>query len=135
MSGLRWPTSLSRGGHMSQKKPKIKYRRTKRIYCGPPGREREKWWDVEVSPAKADIAVNGNVLDALRLFPGVTVGCALSNVAKSNAEAFGHPVHLVSVTRSTLLVVDKLNRQGHPCHAIQYAHSYGHITDKNDNGT
>lgn len=120
---------------MSKKPKSSKYRRTKRIYCGPPGHETEKWWDVAVTAAKKDIAINGNVLDALRAFPGVTVGCALSHVAKSNANAFGHPVYLVSVTKSMLLAVDKLNRQGHPCHAVQYAHSYGHITDKNDSGT
>lgn len=120
---------------MSKKPKKSKYRRTKRIYCGPPGHEREKWWDVEIAPATKAVAINGNVLDALRAHLGVTVGCALSRVAKSNANAFGHPVYLVSVTKSMLLAVDKLNRQGHPCHAVQYAHSYGHITDKNDTGT
>lgn len=112
-----------------------KYRRTKRIYFGPPGNERSGWWDVEVSPAKKPVSVNGSVLNALKAFQGVTVGCALSNVALSCKDAFGHDVFLVSVTKSMLLAVDKLNRQGQPCHAIQYAHSYHHITDRNDNGT
>lgn len=48
------------------KKPKFKYRSTKRIYYGAPGAETSRYWTVEVSPATQEVSINGNVLDALK---------------------------------------------------------------------
>lgn len=111
--------------------------RTKRIYYGPPGREKSLWWDVKVTDATWPVIVNGDVLDALKAESGVTVGCAMSNVVvgKRNVKAFPHPVHLASFTKSTAVIVDKLKKNGTPEHAFVYRHAYGHITDRNDNGT
>src|ERR1700758_2547003 len=112
-------------------------RRTRRIYYGPPGAETSLWWSVKVSDARKPVTVNGNVLHALKGHPGVTIGCGLSNMAidKANAAAFPHPVHLASFTKSTAMIVDRLNKDGSPAHAVLYGHSYGHITDRNDNKT
>jgi hypothetical protein len=111
--------------------------RTKRIYHGPPGAETSLWWNVKVTDAKVPVTINGDVMHALRSFPGVTVGCGLSNMAQDNARAFPHPVYLASFTKSGCLIVDKLSksRGGYPVHAIRYRHSYGHITEANDSGT
>src|SRR5262249_36102719 len=92
---------------------------------------------VKVSDAKKAVAINGDVLHALRGHAGVTIGCGLSNMAidKTNKNAFPHPVFLASFNKSTALIVDKLRKDGTPIHAIRYRHSYGRITDQNDNRT
>jgi hypothetical protein len=112
-------------------------RKPKRIYYGPEGRERSIWWSVKVSDAKKPVTLNGSILHALKGYAGMTVGCGLSNMTidKANAKAIPHPVHLASFTKSTALLVDKLKKDGSPRHAVLYAHSYGHITDRNDDGT
>lgn len=112
-------------------------RKMKRIYYGPEGRETSLYWTVKVTDAKKPVAVNGNILHALKGHAGVTVGCGLSNMAvdRANAKAFPHSVYLASFTKSTALIVDKLKADGSPAHAVRYAHSYGHITDRNDRGT
>jgi hypothetical protein len=111
--------------------------RTKRIYYGPAGNETSIWWTVRVDDARKPVSINGSILHALRGYQGMTVGCGLSNMAidKINAKAFPHPVHLASFTKSTALIVDKLKKDGSPAHAVMYAHSYGHITDRNDDNT
>lgn len=111
---------------------KQKQRNNRRIYYGPEGRETSLWWTVKVSPAKSSVNINGEVLHALRATPGVTIGCGLSNMAVDNAEAFPHPVYLASFTKSTALLVDRLNKDGSPAHAVLYQHRYKHITDAND---
>lgn len=119
-------------------KPKKRMKpKTRRIYYGPPGSEKKMCWQVKVTDAKWPVIVNGEVLDALRAEPGVTVGCALSNVAvgRRNAKAFPHPVFLASFTKTTALIVDRLNKNGQPDHAVVYRHAYGHITDRNDDST
>lgn len=112
-------------------------RRTSRIYYGGEGRELERWWTVRVTDAKRDVTVNGNAAQALAAYQGVTIGCAVSNVViqPDNAKTFPHPVLLVAVTKSSVLVVDRLNRSGQPSHAVRYHHNYGHIVDRNDRGT
>lgn len=111
--------------------------RTKRIYYGPEGRETSIWWTVKVSDAKKPVSINGGLFHALRGYAGSTIGCGLSNMAvdKANAAAFPHPVFLASFTKNTALIVDKLKANGEPAHAIRYVHSYGRITDRNDNRT
>jgi hypothetical protein len=118
------------------KKPKKK-QKTRRIYCGGPGHENSRWWVVKVSEAKYPVIMNGEVFHALRGYPGVTVGCGLSNIAidKKNAKAFPHPVFLAAFTKRTALIVDKLKKNGMPDHAVLYEHHYGRITDRNDDGT
>ena len=107
-------------------------KRMKRIYYGPNGGP--PFWHVRVSNARKGVTVNGNTLHALRGQPGETIGCAISNMAHdpANAAAFPHPVYFVVVTKSTVLVVDKKNKDGVPLHAVLYDHKYGHIVDSND---
>lgn len=116
---------------------KLSGRKTARIYCGPVGHEKSVYWTVAITDAKNSVTVNGAVAHALRAKPGVTVGCALSNVASdaANVKAFPHPVKLVSITKSTAYVVDKVNKAGIPSHAVRYGHNYGRITDCNDQRT
>jgi hypothetical protein len=112
-------------------------KRTTRIYYGPVGKERSMWWDVVVVNAKKPVVVNGCAAHALKGIAGSTIGCAISNVGSdaTNKNAFPHPCHLVSVTKSTAIVVDKLSKSGQPTHAVRYHHNYGHITEKNDQRT
>jgi hypothetical protein len=94
------------------------------------------WWGpVPITDAKKGVTINGSVAAALRAHRGVTVGCALSETARESAKQFGHPVFHVSVTKSTLLVVDRQKKNGEPAHAIRYGHGYGRIVDSNDDGS
>lgn len=106
--------------------------RTARIYYGPDKKETSMYWTVKVTPAKKPVTINGTVEHALRAFPGVTIGCALSFAAADSAASVGHPVHIASFSRSRALLVDKLDKAGQPTHAVLYAHNYKHITDWND---
>lgn len=110
---------------------------TRRIYNGPDGAETQSYWTVAVTLAKKPIRINGSLLHALRGQPGKTIGCALSNMAidEANRSAIGHPVYLAAVTKSTVLLVDRLKKDGSPAHAVQYRHHLGHIADRNDTGT
>lgn len=110
-----------------------KIRKT-RIYYGPHGHEKSMSLQCRVRDATEDVKVNGKVMHALKGQPGVTVGCALSNVASANPDSFPHPVYLAAFTKSTALIVEKLVPNG-LSHAVRYGHGYGHITDKNDEGT
>lgn len=110
-------------------------RQMTRIYYGPDGHETSMWWTVPVTDAKTPVTINGTVAAALRAHPGVTVGCALSLTGMDDADQFGHDAFLVSVTKSTMLVVDRLAKDGSPAHAIRYGHNYGNIVERNDDGT
>jgi hypothetical protein len=118
---------------MATKKQRRRHQTT-RIYYGPEGRETSMYWTVSVTDAKKTVVINGTTMAAMRAHRGVTVGCAFSMVAMDNEEQFGHPVYLVSVTKSTLLVVDRLHKDGSPAHAVRYGHSYGPIVAMNDSG-
>jgi hypothetical protein len=114
-------------------------RRPKRIYYGPPGHETSLSWRVKVSDAKRSVVISGAVLHALKAYCGVTIGCALSNVAHDpkNRSAFPHNCYLAQFTKSTALIADKRHNKrkgGAPYHAVLYAHSYKHLTDFNDTG-
>lgn len=113
--------------------PKRK-RRTKRIYHGPQGKETSMYWVVDVSDAKQDVVINGSAVHALKAARGQTIGCAMSKVAADNRDAFPHPVILIAFEKSVAYVVDRVNAEGQPCHAVKYAHSYGSLTEKNDTG-
>lgn len=105
------------------------------IDYGPPGREKKVRWPITVTDARRNVTITGNLAAALRAHPGVTIGCALSEFARENAEAFGHPVLLVSVNPSNMVVVDRQDRNGQPTHGVRYLHSYGRtIVDNNDTG-
>ncbi len=112
-------------------------RRTKRLYYGPDAAPLSKWWTVTVSNARQDVTINGSVLHAIKSHKGVTIGCTLSNTATdaANKAAIPHAVYLAVVTKTKAYLVDKLWPNGDPKHAVVYAHSYGHITDRNDDGT
>lgn len=109
-------------------------RRDRRIYYGPPGFERSKWWTVKVRDAKQDVTLNGRMEHVLKSRAGVDVGCTVSNMGadEKNSSAFPHPVHYVVVHKNSALVVDSLKKNGDPKTAVLYAHSYGAIVDKND---
>lgn len=118
---------------MSKKKQRRRHQ-TARIYYGPEGRETSMYWTVSVTDAKKMVAINGTTMAALRAHRGVTIGCALSMAGMDSAEHFGHEVYLISVTKSTLLAVDRLHKDGSPAHAVRYGHNYGDIVDMNDSG-
>ena len=117
-----------------KKKSKKQQIQVRRIYYGPPGNEKLMSWPVKVIPAKNKVIINGDVIHALKAHAGVTVGCALSLTAMddNNSKAFPHDVYIVSVTPKRLYAVDKLDKNGQPCRAVCYQHSYAHITEKND---
>lgn len=123
---------------MPRKYKKRKYP-TARIYYGPPGHERDMYWTVRVTDAKKKLTITGSAAAALRAYPGVTIGCAMSNNAidcrKDIEKQVGHPVLLAAFYRTTLLLVDRRNKDGSPAHAFRYSHSYGDIVDSNDDGS
>ena len=116
-------------------KKRRKKQTTKQIYYGPEGHEKDLYWTVTASPAKRTVVVNGEVVHALKATEGLTIGCALSNVAYDNSDAFPHPVFLVVVQKSILLAVDRLKKNGEPAHVVVYDHNYKRITECNDDGT
>jgi hypothetical protein len=118
---------------MAKKKQRRRHQ-TAKIYYGPEGRETTMYWTVSVTDAKKTVAINGTTMAALRAHRGVTIGCALSLAAMDDVEQFGHEVYLISVTKSTLLAVDRLHKDGSPAHAVRYGHTYGAIVDMNDTG-
>lgn len=116
----------------TEAKERRKPRRTKRIYYGPPNKEKRMYWTVTVTDAKEPITFNGTIEQALKGHAGVTVGCAISYTCRENAKAFPHAVYLASITKTTALMVDRLNKAGQPTHAVIYEHSYPHIISWND---
>lgn len=107
---------------------------TKRIYFGPPGKEKSLYWTVKVRNAKKAVRINGSVADALAGISGVTIGCALENTVRANPNAFPHPVLLGAVTKRTALIVDSRNADGTPKTAVLYEHNHGRFVDLNDTG-
>lgn len=91
---------------------------------------------VKAKNAQKPVLVNGCAEHALKAYPGVTVGCALSNVFVDNAAAFPHPVLMANVTKRTVAIVTKKDpATGLPSEAVMYEHYYGGLTDKNDDRT
>jgi hypothetical protein len=83
----------------------------------------------------APLIVNGAAADALLGVPGMTIGCAMSNMVYRHKDL---PVNMVAppqVTSRTLVVPTKLDKNGLPCEALVYQHNYRRITDANDKGT
>jgi hypothetical protein len=112
----------------------MKKKHKARIYYGPPGNEKALYWEVKVTNATKQAVINGSTAHALAGHRGMTIGCALSNAAVDNAEAFPHDVFLAVVTKSTMLLVDKMGPNG-PTHAIRYGHKLAALVDANDKGT
>lgn len=106
-----------------------------RVYYGPPGTKLH--WKVKIRDATTPVVINGDILHALKGHRGTTVGCALSNMAvdPANASAIPHPAYLGVITKETVLLCEKKNKDDIPTHFVRYAHSYGHITESNDTGT
>lgn len=109
-------------------------RRKRRITLGVPGSKTALSYMVKSRPAKKAVKINGAIEHALRGAAGVTIGCAFSNCILDNAAAFPHPVLFAAVSKCKVLVVSKVDRNGHPTEAVEYQHPYGHITDANDTG-
>lgn len=107
-------------------------KRPRRIYYGPPGAETSMWWTVRVSPAKEDVTLEGSIDDLLSSTSHTTIGCAISLMGKREKSKFPHPVVIVAVTKSTMLVVDKKNASGQPNHAVEYYHDYSYLVGLND---
>lgn len=107
---------------------------TVKIPFGPPGREGGLSFTARVTDAKRNVSINGRALDALRACRGVTIGCAISNTAMANVAAFPHKVYYAHITATCAYLVDKINSNGQPTHAVRYHHAYKHITEDNDTG-
>jgi len=109
-------------------------RKTKRIYYGPDENPCAFWWDVEWENAKKTVKINGTLEHAIEGIAGSSIGCRLSNCAidVENQSAFPHPVHIAAFYKTTALIVDKLAKNGTPCHAVVYEHEYGNFVDLND---
>ncbi len=103
--------------------------RKRRVYFGPPGNEKDRWWDVNVTPAKEPVEVPGPLKQGR---PGRMIGCGISTLGRNHPEAFPHPCLLVAVTTSGIMVVDKVRKNGDPSHAVLYKHPYGWFVLEND---
>lgn len=133
MGGNSAPTQIKKEVNSMTKRLHRRVR-TKRIYFGPDGKETSMWWDVRYRDATSSVSLNGSLKHAIEGIAGKTVGCTMSNCAFDNAKAFPHPALLIVFTKSTCLVVDKLDKKGQPCHAVRYGHNYGRIVEANDKG-
>lgn|SRR5262245_11574673 len=111
-----------------------KKRQTVRIPYGPPGDEKQMYWTVDVQPAKQVVSFDGSVEAAMNAYPGVSVGCAISNAAKDNPKDFPHPLYLMDVRKNVAHAVYDLNKDGSPRKAYTYAHNLGKLVDMNDTG-
>jgi hypothetical protein len=102
-------------------------------YAHDPDTGHRLYWTVRLKRATKPVTIDGSVVDAIRGYPGTTVGCHLSNCAraKRNQNAFPHPCLLAAFTKSTALIVTKITK-GKPSEAVKYQHSYGAFVDLND---
>jgi hypothetical protein len=107
-------------------------RKTTRLYYGLHAETGKRlYWTLKVRNATKAVKLNGTVEDAMTGGAGVSIGCHLSNTAKTNKQNFGHPAFYISFTKSVALVVTKITN-GKPSHCIRYRHAYGNYVDLND---
>jgi len=103
---------------------------TAKIHYGPPGKS-DLYWRVKISNASKSLVLSAKLFHALNGHAGSTIACAISNCAMEHKTLFSHPVHFVAVTKTRILVVDKL-KDGAPAHAVRYAHNRPDIVDIQD---
>lgn len=107
-------------------------RKTTRLYYGLNEDTGDRlYWVLKVKNATKPVKLNGTVLDAMKGKPGLSIGCHLSETAKSNKNCFPHPVVYVSFTRTVALVVTKI-KNGAPTDCVRYRHNYSAYVDLND---
>jgi len=118
---------------MAEKK-KRRRRRSEigRMYYGPEGDEKSLYFKCKAKKATKGVVIQGTVAAALKAYKGVSVGCAMSFAAQDDASKFPHPAYLISVSGSTMRVVDALNRDGSPKSFVQYDHGYSRFVEMND---
>jgi hypothetical protein len=107
-------------------------RKTTRLYYGLNEQTGERlYWVLKVTNATKPVKLNGSVLDAMKGKPGLSIGCHLSQTAKTNKDCFPHPVVYVSFTRTVALVVTEI-KNGAPTKCVRYRHNYSFYVDLND---
>lgn len=107
-------------------------RKTTRLYYGLNEETGDRlYWVLKVKNATKPVILNGTVREAMRGKPGLSIGCHLSETAKSNKARFPHPVLYVSFTKTVALVVTKI-KNGAPTECVRYRHHYSNYVNLND---
>lgn len=100
------------------------------IYYDPDDLSRR--YMVECSPAKQEIVLMREIVDILKSKQGTTIGCTNSNCAVRMKDIFPHPVIFSEFTKTSVYILDKLDRNGQPKHCVWYKHNDGESVDLND---
>jgi hypothetical protein len=87
------------------------------------------FWEVKISRAKRPVVLLGPLKQGR---PGTSIGCGISELARNQPDAFPHKAYLVSVIKTSMFVVDKLDHRGLPAHAVWYKNRYGWVVLAND---
>jgi hypothetical protein len=96
-------------------------------------RDMRRLFKVKCSPATRKVELKRSDIDVLTSRRGTSVGCTNSNCAvRMGRAAFGHDVFLADFTKTSVYIVDKLDKNGQPKHCIWYKHNDGATIDMND---
>lgn len=89
---------------------------------GIPRKVRILDWLMPYDDATQNVTVEITVSDILNGIPGSDTDCmgARCIQAQRNEHLFPHDVIMVSVTLTRVFIVDKLNENGEPAHAVRY---------------
>ena len=79
-------------------------------------------WLIPYDDATGEVVVERTLADILTATPGNDRACMNSRCiqAQRNSHAFPHPVYVVSTIASRVYIVDRLDDDGAPAHAIRY---------------
>jgi hypothetical protein len=76
---------------------------------------------VDYDDAKRDVKIRRELIDIWKGDPGKAGECMNAQCIRRNKRTFPHPVWAVSVLKSRVFIVDKVDRrEGVPLHAIRY---------------
>lgn len=96
-------------------------------------RDLRRCYQVRCSPATKTVVIKRLSKDVLTSKAGVSIGCTNSNCAvRLGKETFGHDVFLADFSKTSVYIVDKLDRNGQPKHCVWYKHNDGASIDLND---
>ncbi len=88
---------------------------------------------VKCSPATRRVILTRTEADVVASRAGVSIGCTNSNCAvRMGKEAFGHEVIMADFSKTSVYIIDQLDKRGQPKHCVWYKHNDGASIDLND---
>ena len=82
--------------------------------------DKEVRFPVPYTDATQDVTFSRVVQDVRNGVPGSVGECMNHKCIERQVSRFPHPAHWGEVTSSRVFIADKVNKQGHPTHAIRY---------------